>query len=38
MVKKMITKLNKNNEYKDQMEDKTLNLTRDTSLDWHVDI
>jgi len=27
--------LNKNNKYKDQIEYRTLTLTRDTLLDWH---
>jgi len=30
--------LNKNNNYKDQIEDKTLTLKHGTLLDWHVDI
>jgi len=30
--------LNKNNKYRDQIEFRTLTLTRDTLLDWHVDI
>jgi len=38
MLIKTGTKLNKNNKYRDQIEYKTLTLTRDTLLGWHVDI
>jgi len=38
MLTKIWTKLNKNNKYKDQIEYRTLTLTRGTLLDWHVDI
>jgi len=38
MLTKNGTKLNKNNKYRDQIEYRTLTLTRDTLLDWHVDI
>jgi len=34
----MGTKLNKNNKYRDQIECRTLILTRGTLLGWHVDI
>jgi len=30
--------LNKNIKYRDQIEDRTLTLTRDTLLCWHMDI
>jgi len=33
---KIETKLNKNNEYRDQIEYKTLTLTRGRLLGWHV--
>jgi len=38
MLTKIGTKLNKINEYRDQIEYKTLTLTRGTLLSWHVDI
>jgi len=38
MLTKIGTKLNKNNKYKDQIEYRTLTLTHDMLLDWHVDI
>jgi len=38
MLTKIGTKLNKNNKYKDQIEYRTLTLTRDTLLGWQVDI
>jgi len=38
MLTKIGAKLNKNNKYKDQIEYRTLTLTRDMLLDWHVDI
>jgi len=38
MLTKIETKLNKNHEYMDQIEYKTLTLTCYTLLDWHVDI
>jgi len=38
MLIKIGTKLNKNHEYMDQFEYKTLTMTRDTLLDWHTDI
>jgi len=38
MLKKIGTKLNKNKEYRDQIEYKTLTLTCGTLLGWHVDI
>jgi len=38
MLIKIGTKLNKNNKYRDQIEYKTLTLTRGMLLDWHVDI
>jgi len=34
--KKIGTKLNKNNKYKDQIEYKTLTLTCDTLFGWHL--
>jgi len=37
-VKKIGTKLNKNNEYRDKIEYKILTLTRIMLLGWHVDI
>jgi len=37
MLRKIGTRLNKNNEYRDQIEYETLTLTRDT-LHTHVDI
>jgi len=38
MLTKIRTILNKNNKYRNQIEYRTLTLTRDTLLDWHVDI
>jgi len=38
MLKKIGTELNKNNKYRDQIEYRTLTLTRGTLLGWHVDI
>jgi len=38
MLTKFGIKLNKINEYRNQIEYKTLTLTRDTLLGWHVDI
>jgi len=38
MLTKIGTKLNKSNKYKEQIEYRTLTLTRDTRLDGHVDI
>jgi len=38
MLIKIWAKLNKIHEYKDQIEYKILTLTRDTRLDWHMDI
>jgi len=38
MLTKVRTKLNKNNEYRNQIEYKTLTLTHDTRLGWHVNI
>jgi len=37
MLTKIETKLNKSNKYRDQIEYKTLTLTRDTLLGWYVD-
>jgi len=36
MLTKFGTKLNKNNKYRDQIEYRTLTLTRGTLLGWHV--
>jgi len=38
MLIKIETKLNKNNKYRNQIEYRTLTLTRGTLLGWHVDI
>jgi len=38
MLTKIRTKLNKNNNYKNQINYRTLTLTLDTLLGWHVDI
>jgi len=38
MLTKIEIKLNKNNKYRDQIEYKTLTLTRGTLLGWYVDI
>jgi len=38
MLTKIKIKLNKNNEYRNQIEYKTLTLTYNTLLDWHVNI
>jgi len=38
MLKKIRTNFNKNNEYRDQIEYKTLTLIRGMLLGWHVDI
>jgi len=38
MLTKFGNKLNKNNKYRDQIEYRTLTLTYDTLLDWHVNI
>jgi len=38
MLTKIWTKLNKNNKYRNQIEYRTLTLTRGTLLGWHVDI
>jgi len=38
MLTKIGTKLNKNNKYRNQIEYRTLTLTRGTLLGWHVDI
>jgi len=38
MLTKIGTKLNKNNKYRNQIEYRTLTLTRDILLGWHVDI
>jgi len=37
-IKKIGIKLNKSNEYRDQIQYKTLILTHETRLDWNVDI
>jgi len=36
ILNKIETKLNKNNKYRDQIKHRTLTLTRDTLLGWHV--
>jgi len=38
MLNKIGTKLNKNNEYRNQFEYKTLTLTCDMCLGWYMDI
>jgi len=38
ILNKIRIKLNKNNKYRDQIEYRTLTLTRDTLLGWHMDI
>jgi len=37
MLTKIVTKLNKNNKYRDQIEYRTWTLTRGTLLGWYVD-